>query len=83
MNIISFQKKIKTNYIRLIYHLKGVQWKNVIYTTSGVTIYVFKDLCLWFGNSLLRWYNQFGNITLSFALFWSLKRILIIKYFVG
>ena len=46
--------------------------KNVTYTTSGVTILVFKYQYLWPSNSLLRKYNQFGNLTLSFALFRSL-----------
>ena len=33
-----------------------------------VTIFVFKCQYLWPSNSLLRKYNQFGNLTLSFAL---------------
>ena len=57
--------------------------KNVTYTTSGLTIFVFKSHYLWPSNSLFRKYNQFGNLTLSFALFEVLKRILIIKYVVG
>ena len=40
----------------------------------GVTLFVFKCHYLWPSNSLFRKYNQFGNITLSFALFWSLKK---------
>ena len=43
--------------------------KNVTYTKLGVTIFVFNGLYLWPSNSLLRRYNQFGNLTLSFALF--------------
>ena len=50
------------------------QWKNVTYTTSGVTKFVFECHYLWPSNSLFRKYNQFGNLTLSFALFWSLKK---------
>ena len=41
---------------------------------GGVTIFVFKYQYLWPSNSLLRKYNQFGNLTLSFALFRSLKK---------
>ena len=48
--------------------------KNVTYTTLGVTIFVFKCRYLWPSNSLLRKRNQFGNFTLSFALFYSLKK---------
>ena len=66
--------KFKTNYIRCIYHLKGDSMKNVKYTTSGVTIFVFKCHYLWPSNSLFRKYNQFGNLTLSFALFRCLKK---------
>ena len=40
----------------------------------GVTIFVFKCQYLWPSNSLLRRYNQFGNLTLSFALFGCLKK---------
>ena len=36
---------------------------------SGVTIFVFKCHNLWPSNSLFRKYNQFGNLTLSYALF--------------
>ena len=43
--------------------------KNVTYTTSEVTIFVFKCQYLWPSNNLVRIYNQFGNLTLSFALF--------------
>ena len=32
-------------------------------------LFVFNGLYLWPGKSLLRIYNQFGNLTLSFALF--------------
>ena len=53
--------------------------KNVTYTTLGVTIFVFKGLYIWPSSSFLRIYNQFGNRTLSFALFLSLKKN-IIKY---
>ena len=49
----------------------------------GVTLFVFKCHYLWPSNSLFRKYNQFGNLTLSFAFSEVLKRILIIKYFVG
>ena len=48
---------------------KGGSMKKVAYTTSGVTIFVFKCHYLWPSNSLFRKYNQFGNFTLSFALF--------------
>ena len=40
----------------------------------GGDIFVLKCHYLWPSNSLLRQYNQFGNLTLSFALFWSLKK---------
>ena len=39
-----------------------------------MTIFVFKCQYLRPSNSLVRRYNQFGNLTLSFALFWSLKK---------
>ena len=39
-----------------------------------VTIFDFKCQYLRPSNSLLRKYNQFGNLTLSFALFLSLKK---------
>ena len=39
-----------------------------------MTTFVFKCQYLWSSNSLLRKYNQFGNLTLSFALFCSLKK---------
>ena len=77
----------ETNYIRFIYHLKGVQkgfnetsgqWKTVTYNTSRVTIFVIKCQYLWPSNSWLRRYNKYRYITWSF-----LKRMLIIKYFVG
>ena len=57
--------------------------KSVTYTTSGVTIFVFKCHYLWLSNSLFR------NITnleiLPYLLLFSevLNRILIIKYVVG
>ena len=57
--------------------------KKVTYTTSGVTIFVFKCQYLWPSNSLVRKYNQFGNLTLSFAFAEVFKRKFIIKYFVG
>ena len=50
--------------------------KNVTYTTSGVTIFVCKCQYLWPSNSLVRRYNQFGNLSEV------LKRKLIIKSFV-
>ena len=40
----------------------------------GVTIFVFTCHYLWPRYSLFRKYNQFGNLTLSFALFLSLKK---------
>ena len=40
----------------------------------GVTIFVFKCHYLWPSNSSFRKYNQFGNLTLSFALFRSVKK---------
>ena len=49
----------------------------------GVTTFVFKCQYLWPSNSLLRKYNQFGNLTLSLHFSEVLKRISIIKYFVG
>ena len=61
--------KFKTNYNRFIYYLKGGSMKNVTYTTSVVTIFVFECQYLWPSNDLVRIYNQFGNLTLSFALF--------------
>ena len=61
--------KFKTNYIRFIYHLKGGSVKKCNVPYMGVTIFVFKCQYLWSSNSLLRKYNQFGNIALSFALF--------------
>ena len=64
----------KTMYIKFIYHLKGGSMKKSNIHLIWVTIYIFKGLCLWLSNSLLRWYNQFGNLALSFALFWSLKK---------
>ena len=42
---------------------------------------VFNGLYLWPINSLLRRYNQFGNLTLSFALFSSLKKKINYKIF--
>ena len=42
--------------------------------SMGVTIFVFKCQYLWPSNSLLSRYNQFGNLTLSFTLFLSLKK---------
>ena len=57
--------------------------KNVTYNTSGVTTFVFKCQYLWPSNSLLRKYNQLGNLTSSFALFLKSSKMLIIKYFVG
>ena len=40
----------------------------------GGDYFFFKCHYLWPSNSLFRKYNQFGNITLSSALFWSLKK---------
>ena len=57
--------------------------KNVTYTTSGVTIFVFKCQYMWPTNSLLRKYNQFGNLAINLHISEVLKRILISKYFVG
>ena len=57
--------------------------KNVTYTTSFVTIFVFKCQYLWPSNSLVRRYNQFGNPTLSFALFSSLKKKVGYQIFLG
>ena len=62
-------KKIKMNYIGFIYHLKGgVNVKCNVHYIWGDHI-CFIGLSLWLSNSLLRLYNQFGNFTLSFALF--------------
>ena len=52
-----------------------------IYFTSGMTIFVFKCHYVWLSNSLFRKYNRFGNITLSFALFCSLKKNFIYQIF--
>ena len=49
----------------------------------GVTIFVFKCQYLWPSKSIVRRYIQFGNLTLSFALFCSLKRKLVINDFIG
>ena len=57
--------------------------KNVTYTTPGVPIFVFNSLYLWPSNSSLRKYNQFGNPTSTFRFSEVLKRMLIIKDFVG
>ena len=56
---------------------------NIHYIGDDYISFVFKCQYLWPSNSLLRKYNQFGNLTLSFALFEVLKRMFIIKYFVG
>ena len=53
---------------------RGFNEKYVTYTTSWMTIFVFKCQYMWTSNSLLRKYNQFGNLTLYFALFRSLKK---------
>ena len=58
-----------TNYTGFIYFLKGGSIKKCNIHTLGVTIFVFKCQYMWPSNSLLRKYNQFGNLTLSFALF--------------
>ena len=57
--------------------------KKVTYTTSGVTIFVCKCQYLWPSNSLIRRYNQFGNLNNVLHFSEVLKRNLIIKSFVG
>ena len=59
--------------------------KNVTYTTLGMTIFIFNGLYnfMWSSNTLLR---DITNLeTLPYLLHFSedLKRMLIIKYFVG
>ena len=48
-----------------------------------LTIFRFNGLYLWPSNSLLRIYNQFENLTLLLHFSEVLKRMLVIKYFVG
>ena len=43
--------------------------KGNIHYMGGVTIFVLKCHYLWPSNSLVRKYNQFGNLTLYFELF--------------
>ena len=83
MDIICFLIKIKTNYIRFIYHLKGGSMKSVTYTTSGVTIYFLK---VFFCGSVVVYLDYITNLgILPYLLQFSevLKRVLIIEYFVG
>ena len=49
----------------------------------GVTIFVSDDLYLWPSNNLLKRCNQFEILPYLLHFFEVLKRMLIIKYFVG
>ena len=57
--------------------------KTVSYTTSGVTIFIFKCQYMWPSNSLLRKYNQLEILPYLLHFSEVLKRKLIIKLFVG